>query len=233
MNAPVAWTLASIAVFIIAARLSMTSAGLKLRATSIGRAAFEAARLVYYLGLPYAALLTGAFPAREVGLHGSPSLDGLLGWPPEAWVRALGSAVALAVSALIVVAILTRQIRRAGGHAASALNAPYVSAAQSIREAVYAEAHWSFYRALPALALNDVIWAALVALAIIVVEARLAGPQRIRLFDALPAATSATFFALTGGNVWIAFVLQATLRIAMTALIYPADKPDPQREVIV
>jgi hypothetical protein len=232
------------ALFATAARLAGSRLGALMRTSSIGRITLEGARFVFYVGLPYAALLTGAFAPSDVGLQGSPAPGLILGWTPEDWARAIGQAAALAGLSLTVVAVLAWQARRAGGHVAMALSIEPISIAHSIREAVYAEAHWSFYRALPALAaasaaslamLSEARWAALAGLGLITVEALLAGRytetgrHRIRLYDALLAATSATFFALTGGNMWVASVLQIVARIGFTMLANAGDQPEALR----
>jgi hypothetical protein len=218
------------ALFAIAARLAGSRPGVAIRASSIGRIALEGARFVFYVGLPYAALLTGAFAPSDVGLQGSPAPGLILGWTPEDWARAIGQATALAGLSLAVVAVLAWQARRAGGHIAPALGIEPASIAHAIREAVYAEVHWSFYRALPTLApLGEARWAALAGLGLITVEALLAGRytatgrHRIRLFDALLAAMSATFFALTDGNVWAAIALQVGARLGLMLLANAGD----------
>lgn len=223
------------ALFVIAARLSASRFGARLRATSAGGIALEGARFLFYVGLPYAALLAGAFVPRDVGLQGSPAPDALLGWPAEAWARATGHAAALGGATLLAVAILAWQVRRAGGYTPLALGIEHHPPARAIRDAIYAEAHWSFYRALPIVALTDARWAALAGLALVTIEALLAGRRaesgaaRIRLSEGLLAGLSTTYFAMTGGHVWLAIALQAGVRGAMTQLVFTgrdAARPD-------
>ena len=134
--------LVSVALFVIAARLSTLRFGAMARASSVGRLALEGARFLFYIGLPYAALLTGVFAPRDVGLQGSPAPDLLLGWTPEAWTRALGHAAVLGAFTLIALAMLIGQVRRADGYPPTILGIDRQPLAIAIREAVYAETHW-------------------------------------------------------------------------------------------
>lgn len=233
----------SVAVFVIAARLSAFRFGARLQSARLGRVAAQAGRLMYYVGLPYAALLAGAFAPRDVALQGSPAPDLILGWMPETWARALGTAVMLGAVTIAALATLAWQIRRAGSQPPAALNLDHRSLAASIREGAYAEIHWSFYRALPLVALatgaavgtpsDSLRWAALAGLALITFEALLAGPteagaQRIRLSDALLATLSAVYYVMSGGNLWVAVVLQIVVRAALTGIAFAgrqADRP--------
>jgi len=234
-----AWTLGSAALYAIAARLAVTRIGARTRASSFGRMVLEGARFVFYVGLPYLALLSGAYAPSDIGLRGSPATDLILGWTPEDWTRALGQAVALGGMTLIATAVLTWQLRRAGGYTPTALGVVYTPIARSIRDGVYAEAHWSFYRALPILLLGDARWAALGGLALVVIEALLAGRRaadgadRLPLGEALLLTLSATYFALTGGNVWLAIALQVGTRVAMTRLAHASRRATMQDEIIV
>ena len=199
--------------------------------------ALEAVRFVLCIGLPYASLRAGAFAPRDVGLQGSPSPAWILGWTPDQWTWAIGQASLVAALTLEALPLLIWQIRRAGGHAPSALDLDAASVARSIRDGVYAEMHWSFYRALPMLALASTRWAALAGLGLTAGEALLAGwlaagAVRSRLFESLLAAASAAYFALSGGNVWVAIVLQVAVRIAATKLAYAGHDTDSNPELI-
>ena len=199
--------------------------------------ALEAARFVSCIGLPYAALRAGTFAPRDVGLQGSLSPELILGWTPDQWTWAIGQAGLVAALTLAALSILVWQIRRAGGHAPSALDIDAAPIARSIRDGVYAEAHWSFYRALPVLALASTRWAALAGLGLVAGEALLAGwlaagSARSRLFESLLAAASAAYFALSGGNVWVALVLQVAVRIVATRLAYAGRDTDSSPELI-
>lgn len=227
------------ALYVVAGRLSATRIGARVRASTIGRIAIEGAHFVFYIGWPYLALLAGAFAPRDVGLQGAPAPELLLGWTPESWARAVGQAAALGGLALTAIAVWVWQIRRAGGFAPAALGVDYATGARAVRDGVYAEAHWSFYRALPMLALGATHWAALAGLALWVLELLLAGrhaesgTHRLRLSEAVLAGMSATFFALTGGNVWVAILLQIGVRLALNGLAFAGSRQNPPDEIIV
>ena len=226
-------------MYVVAARLVAPRIGAALHASPPGTWLLEGARLVYFIGMPYLALLAGAFAPSDVGLQGSLAPNLLLGWTAEEWMRALGQAIALGLLALLAIWLLTWQIRRAGGHAPAALEFNDASAAHAIRDGIYAEAHWSFYRALPMVLWGDAGRAALLGLALAAAEALLAGRRapssvnRISASSALLGMMSATFFALTGGNFWLAIVLQWTIRIALARMAHGRQTAAPTEEIIV
>ncbi|HET7090008.1 MAG TPA: hypothetical protein VFL17_15330 [Anaerolineae bacterium] len=226
-------------MYVVAARLVAPRIGAALRVSPPGQWLLEGAQFAYFLGVPYLALLTGAFAPSDVGLQGSPALDLLLGWAAEEWMRALGQAIALGLLTLLVVRLLTWQIRRAGGCGAAAMEIVDASAAHSIRDGIYAEVHWSFYRALPMVLWGDAGRAALLGIALAAAEALLAGRRttssvsRISASSALLGMGSATFFALTGGNFWIASVLQVTMRVSLARIAPAPERAEPLEDVIV
>ena len=228
----------------MAARLVAPRIGPAVRVTPAGSWLLEAAHFAYFVGAPYLALLTGAFAPSDVGLQGSPALDLLMGWTAEQWGRGLGQAMALGLLTLIFVLVLAWQIRRAGGQALAATgagDAPTAGGrvAHAIRDGIYAEAHWSFYRALPMVLWGDAGRAALIGIALTTVEALLAGRRaassvnRINPSGALLGMSSAAFFALTGGNFWMAAVLQTATRISLARAAHAGQTVEPLDEIIV
>lgn len=221
----------------IAGRLAAASPGARLRASGAGRLALEVARFIVCVAVPYTALMTGAFAPSDVGLQGSPSPELALGWTPDQWVRAAGHAGVLAALTVTAMVILTRQIRRAGGYAPAALDIDDAPIARLIRDGAYAEVHWSFYRALPMIVLTEARWAALAGLGLATIEALLAGwlrsgTEHTRLFEAAMLSLSAAYFALTGGQVWIAIVLQIGVRIAATKLAHAGYRAERSTDLI-
>jgi hypothetical protein len=194
--------------------------------------AVEGARFLFCVGVPYLALLTGAFAPRDVGLQGTAGSGAILGWTPETWARAIGQAAALGVATLVVWALLARQLRRAGSPASEALGIERASIAQAAREAVYAEAHWSLYRAVPMVWLGEPRLAALTGLVLVAVETLLAGRrahlhnERINPFTASVIMLSATFFALTGGNAWLAVLAQIVVRSAAVSIVHAGPRSE-------
>jgi hypothetical protein len=209
-----------------------------MRASTAGVLAGEVARFVVCLGLPYAALLTGAFAPRDVGLQGSLLPELTLGWTPDQWTRAVGQACVLAALTTGAIAILSWQVRRADGQTPGAADIGHAPVARSIRDGVYAETHWSFYRVLPVLVVSNSDWAALAGLALVAVEAALAGWLtdpfgHNRWFESILAVLSATFFAMAGGNLWVAVALQIGVRVAATRIVRVQRGSDPSNEIVV
>ncbi len=101
-------------------------------------------RFLYAVGIPAAALLwQGALTPRGLGLqpvswteHASP--EGV--W--QAWARDIGNALLLASAALGVYGLAQAQARRLTGNALPREHDPSIA----LREAVYHQAHWAFYR---------------------------------------------------------------------------------------
>ena len=232
---------------VVATRLVVSRIGAALRASPPGQWLLQGAQFAYFLGMPYLALLTGAFAPSDAGLQGSPAPDLLLGWTAEEWMRALGQAIALGLLTLLAVRLLAWQIRHAGGCASAAMEidpagrgaSSDASVAHSIRDGIYAEGHWSFYRALPMVMWGDAGRAALLGIALAAAEALLAGRRatssvsRISASSSLLGMCSATFFALTGGNFWIASVLQVTMRISLARIAPARQRAEPLEDVIV
>jgi hypothetical protein len=213
---PVVWTLASMTVAVLTI-LFVGSAQLdRLRAAPGGRLLESLLRLVYFLGVPYAALLTGSIATIDMGLTGA---DGsVLGWSPAAWLHGLSTALTLGVIVLRPIGVASRQVARAG----RPLGVDDRSAGAVIIEAIYAEIHWAFYRAAPLILLVDVFQAVLFGALLVGVEwlvelirnglSPLPEERQRWLRRGVLLALSATLFALTR-NVWLAIGLHAVLEL--------------------
>ena len=150
-------------------------------------------RLLYYIGVPFAALLWGhdAVVGRLLGLQpldvhvaGGPEVAATLAANWSDWAHDVGWAVALGLGAWGVLALGWWTYRRAlavagaAGLAAGTQNSGWVF----LREAAYHEIHWAFYRNAPILAVGT-YWGAWAGLALVALEAALnpawrAGPGR-------------------------------------------------------
>ena len=213
---PVFWTLASMTLAVLAILFVGPAQLDRLRATTGGRFLEQLLRLVYFIGVPYAALLTGGISALDMGLTGESGA--ILGWSPADWLRGLSMALMLGGIVLIPIGAASRQIARAG----RPLGADDRSAGAVIVEAIYAEIHWAFYRAAPLILLSDVYAAVLFGAALVGVEWLVVlirnglspAPEERQSWLRRGAllALSATFFALTR-NVWLAIVLHATVEL--------------------
>jgi hypothetical protein len=213
---PVLWTLASMTMAVLASLFVGTAQLDRLRATTGGRLLEQFLRLAYFIGVPYAALLTGGIASVDMGLTGTGG--SILGWSPAEWLRGLSTALTLGVIVLIPVGAASRQIARAG----YPLGVDDRSAGAVIVEAIYAEIHWAFYRAAPLILLGDVYAAVLFGVLLVGVEwivvlirngLSLSPEERQNwLRRGVLLALSATLFVLSR-NVWLAIVLHATLEL--------------------
>ncbi len=235
---PVVWTLASMTVAVLAI-LFVSSAQLdRLRITTGGRLLEQFLRLVYFIGVPYAALLAGSIASIDMGLTGAGG--SILGWSPAEWLRGLSTTLMLAVIALIPIGMASRQIARAG----QPLGTDDRSVGAVFVEAICAEIHWAFYRATPLILLGDVYTAVLFGVLLVGVEwivvlirnglsvspAERQGWLRRGVLLALSAAV----FVLTQ-NVWLAMgwhvVLELLWKVWLRRLV---PRPiEPRRVPIV
>jgi hypothetical protein len=213
---PVLLTLASMTVAVLVILFVGPPQLDRLRANTGGRFLEQFLRLVYFIGVPYAALLTGSIAAIDLGLTGAGG--SILGWSPAAWLRGLSTALTLGVIVLIPIGVACRQIARAG----QPLDLDNRSVGAVIVDAIYAEIHWAFYRAAPLILLGDVYAAVLFGVLLVGVEWIVAlirsglnlSPEERQswLRRGVLLALSAALFALTQ-NVWLAIVLHAVLEL--------------------
>ncbi len=111
----------------------------------------EAIRFLYYIGIPYAALLRGVALPRLMGLT---HLD---------WVKGIGLGAALGGGAFLLLALIWWWYARAvAALPLSARQRPGASLGDDstngwilLREAIYLETHWAFYRSAAILLLDD------------------------------------------------------------------------------
>lgn len=205
-------------------------------------------RLLYYLGLPFAALLWGrdalvtrvfglqplALPVGAGGQYG-PAIA--LNW--RDWAGDIGWAVVLAALACGVMGIAWLSYRRiAVTRALWPIMGSASLAALLLREAVYHEVHWAFYRHMPVIALGN-YWGVWCGLGLVALEALLnpawhrdlADPARApeRLMRSSLAVISALLFLKTE-NLWLAILVHWLVSLALLALVrafpvYGAEAP--------
>ena len=190
-------------------------------------ALLEVARLLYYIGLPAAALFWGrdALIGRFFGLQplilpGSPGTEhtALLSANWTDWVHDLGWAAALGLvsGGLLLLAGLAHRRALPGGYVRPT-RSPAVW--ETVREAIYHETHWAFYRNGPIVAFG-LYWGIWVGLALVALEAladpiwrkRLNDPGRVppQLLRASLAMVSSLLFLQTQ-NLWVAIAVHSTV----------------------
>jgi hypothetical protein len=173
----------------------------------------EAGRFLYFVGLPYVALLSGLIPATEVGLVN------------RDWLRDLTLLLPLGLGALLILVLLRalvmwREGTASGGVAPSELPLPFWT---RLRESVYQEINWAFYRSAPLLALEDRAQGIALGLGIVALEAWLNPAWRERwrhpslastaLRTASLAVLMAVIFGITG-NLWVTLALHLAVETA-------------------
>lgn len=119
-------------------------------------ALFELVRWIYYLALPWAALVLGYTSMRALGVW---NLDWMMNW----WV---GLIVALG-GALIFIWVWKPY---ALSEHPEAVALTRWNGARQILEIIYQEAHWAFYRSGPVLWLGDYYWGSFLGLVLNLLE---------------------------------------------------------------
>lgn len=191
---------------------------------------FQFLRLLYYVGLPFSALLWGrdAVVARLMGLQtlSLPQQNGsgdvattaatAANW--QDWARDVGWAVALGAGAWVLFALgRWAYLRATAAHTGA--GDEHASGWVALREAAYHEIHWAFYRNAPLLTLQDYAWGSYwgvwAGLVLIGLEAVLDPAWRRDIGDPHRALTPLTQAALAvvssvlylrTENLWLAIV---------------------------
>lgn len=209
-------------------------------------------RLLYYIGVPFAALLWGhdAVVGRLLGLQPL-NLNLFIAGGEEAnasvaanwidWTHDVGWAATLGIGAWGVLALgwwVHRQAMVAAGEENAVIGANS-SGWVLLREAAYHEAHWAFYRNAPILAVGT-YWGVWTGLALVALEAALnpswrkdlADPQQApgQLMRGALAVVSSVLFLLTE-NLWLALVLHwavsgGLIWLTRTLPLLPSREPD-------
>ena len=219
---PVVWTLASMALAVLAILFVSPALLARLHTSLAGRLAVPLLRLLYFIGLPYAALLTGSLAPIDLGLTGAGGV--VLGWDVAAWLHGLSTTLTVGLVVLLPIGLASWQIARAGHGAA--LGTDDRSVGVVLIEALYAEVHWAFYRAAPLILLENVYTAALIGLALVGIEwsvelirnglSRAPEDRQRWLRRVLLLAVSATLFVLTR-NLWLLIGLHLMLELIWKA----------------
>lgn len=201
----------------------------------------QAARFLFYLGVPYLAL--GGWPRQP--FHGLLSLDdlGLVGlvplWPATRWLQAFGTGLGLGLVALLVL-LLGWAVANWGGDdgaRSSRLRFPVRPWWALLVDVLYLEVHWVFYRGALAVALDDLYTGVFVGLGLAYVEWGLSpfwrrGWRRdkqapVRWLRAALALVSAIVFLLTR-SLWVSLLVHALIELTFWRL-GRARSPIPER----
>ena len=214
-------------------------------------------RLLAYIGVPFAALLWGhdavtrgllALQPFELAGPSWRAAGGSLANDWLDWARDTGWAVALGMGVFVLLATGWWAYRRAlitagiGGATTEIETSGWVV----LREAVYHEVHWAFYRNAPILTLDGYLgftlgkyWGVWVGLALVALEALLNPAWRHGLTDAerAPAqlmraalAIVSSILFLQSGNLWLALALHFGVSVGMSAFARALPLPTLERE---
>jgi hypothetical protein len=207
-------------------------------------------RLVYYIGMPFAALLWGhdAVVGRLLGLQqfavpfsGGREAGAYVAANWLDWAHDVGWTVTLGIAAWGLLALGWWAYRRAMATAGEAqgLSGFSDSGWVLLREAAYHEVHWAFYRNAPILALGA-YWGVWIGLILVALEALLnpvwrkglADPRRApgQLTRGALAVVSGVLFLLTE-NLWLVLILDwavswALVMLARALPLLPTRKDD-------
>jgi len=187
---------------------------------------FQILHLLYYLGVPFAALVWGHdaivglilglkrlyLPVPESNVLGT---DIATNW--SNWAQDIGWGVAIGVGSWVLLALgwwAYRRVLATAGEQSTIAREPG-SSWLLLREATYHEVHWAFYRNAPALAVGT-YWGAWIGLALVMIEASLnpawrrglADPQQApgQLMRGALGIVSTILFLLTQ-NLWLALIV--------------------------
>jgi len=143
----------------------------------------EVAGLIFYLGIPYAALIRGVALPRWMGLS---HLD---------WIGGTGRGVVLGFIFFLLFLLLHwyyfRSVKNTGVEIVNTMDSsgyPFFR----LQNALFQEVHWAFYRSLPIIYLGDFYWGVLLGLPIIFLEWVLDPLWRKSLKEPGPAFTLIT-----------------------------------------
>jgi hypothetical protein len=203
---------------------------------------YQALRLTFYIGLPFAALLWGTdavmerylglqpfeVPSAGRSLSGTTVTDNWVNWARDAgWAAAAG----LATLALLILAWWTYRRTLAAVDLRETQPFDRPSGWVQLREAAFHEAHWAFYRNAPLIELRadpeGGYWGIWLGLGIVGLEAALSPAWRSALTtpERAPAAILRAALALLSAllfwrtqNLWLAIAVHLGVSHAMSAI---------------
>lgn len=231
---PVIWTLASMTAAVLATLLISPARLSQLRLSLGGRFLEQFFRLLYFVGLPYAALLTRAISPIDMGLSGASGP--ILGWTAAEWLHGLGNTLLVGVLALLPLSWASWQIAKAG----LPLKADDRTAGAVMVDAIYSEVHWAFYRAAPLILLSEVYGAMLVGALLVATEwlvvlvrnglSNSVEERQTWLRRSAFLALSATLFILTR-NAWLIIGFHVVSEVVLKGWLAKVGRiPGPARE---
>lgn len=210
---------------------------------------FQGLRLLYYVGLPSAALFWGqdAVVGRFLGLKrlilpkpAGTGASSSVGANWSTWAHDLGWTVVLGFGALGLLLLIDIALQKALHDVESARKRRQMGTFETIREALYHEIHWAFYRNAPIVALGT-YWGTWAGLALVAIEAASNPAWRRALWTptqswsplsrgALSVVSCVLF--LHAQNLWLALLVHWGISWTL-GMVHTAKSPAPSDTVTV
>ncbi|MCL4504426.1 MAG: hypothetical protein M1434_14485 [Chloroflexi bacterium] len=174
----------------------------------------ETLLFLFMVGIPFVALISGATGVDLMALGTDlANPDHVAGFTFANWVRGFGVVVVAVTGIVLLLRIIGKTSPR---------GKPWATGAQAIRDAVYNEAHWVFYRNAPALLLNDPYWGVVIGTAAVLIE-WFAHPlgggwlhsieSRQRLVLRLACLLCSAFLYLATQNLWLMILADLSIQV--------------------
>ena len=229
------WVLGSIVAYVLVTNALYLVQSRNGRTSPFERWLVEAARALYFLGIPYLAL--GGWPRPPFGGLLSLADIGLVGlggrWTPTRWLSATGTALGFGLVALVLLLAAWGLARRGAAGVPAREGAPRQLGFQprpwwlSLIEVLYLEVHWAFYRGTSIVLLEEIYTGVFVGLGLVYLEWTLnpfwrrgwrsevaAADQWLRAALALVAA----LVFLSTRNLWLCFGVHLLLELIIRRL---------------
>ena len=182
------------------------------------------------VGIPFLALIIGA-AGRNVMALGADLTDpnALAGFTFPNWVRGVGT-----VCAVVAVVLLTLWL----GARAAPRGQPWSMGWMGVRDAIYNEVHWTFYRAAPALLLADPYWGVVIGVGLVLGEWFISSATEMSPTTAegrqyltlrLACLFASSFLYLATYNLWLMIVADALILLIGSRLLSDPRSLDAQR----
>ena len=192
----------------------------KLDQTRWSPMAREAGAVCVMIGMPFLALITGAAGLNLLAL-GADLADpaAIAGFVFANWVRGVGVTIT-AVAAVLLVLWL--------GARAAEHGRPWRLGWMAMRDAIYSEVHWAFYRAAPVLWLADPYWGTVLGTSLVLVEWMVQPDFGLALHTTegrqyftlrLACLLCSSFLYLAVQNLWLMIVADLVLLLVGSRLL--------------
>ncbi len=196
----------------------------RLRATASGHVLAEVMAFIFYVGIPFAALIFGVLGLDHMAL-GQAQPAAVIGFTPIEWLRGLGITLGTTLVVLIALWLMARSRPSPVGTGEGMGGVGAI-----LRIALYAEVHWAFYRSLGAQTFADPYWGAVLGFGLIGLEWALHPNFRAQAqsthgraqlaLQLICLITSSTLY-LGAQNLWLMIAAHALILAAGQRWLFP------------